>query len=152
MSYETRFPDWENQVKNASLESRSATEAAAKLGIKYDTYRKYALLYGCFITNMSGKGTTKDNSSKTIPLVDILSGKHPQYQSNKLRIRLLKDGIFEHICNSCKNTLWLDEAIPLELNHIDGNSSNHVITNLELLCPNCHSLTPTYRGRNKGKI
>lgn len=39
--------------------------------------------------------------------------------------------------------------IPLEIDHIDGNSENNVPENLRVLCPNCHSLTPTYKGANK---
>jgi len=40
--------------------------------------------------------------------------------------------------------------IPIELEHIDGNSNNNSLDNLQLLCPNCHSLTPTYKALNKG--
>jgi hypothetical protein len=40
---------------------------------------------------------------------------------------------------------------PIELEHIDGNSANNKLDNLKLLCPNCHSLTPTYKALNKGK-
>jgi predicted nucleic acid-binding Zn ribbon protein len=40
--------------------------------------------------------------------------------------------------------------IPIQLEHKDGNSENHNLNNLELLCPNCHSLTPTYGALNKG--
>lgn len=43
-----------------------------------------------------------------------------------------------------------DGQTVLEINHIDGNGSNHRPENLEVLCPNCHSLTPNYRGRNQG--
>lgn len=150
MRYEIKFPDWKDRVIEASRTSNSATAAAAALGIKYDTYKKYAIQYGCFNTNMPGKGMTKNRVKSTIPLWDILEGKHPQYQSNKLRIRLLKEQVFEHICNKCKNTEWLGEPIPLELEHIDGDSTNHMIDNLELLCPNCHAKTSTYRGKNKG--
>ena len=39
---------------------------------------------------------------------------------------------------------------PLEINHIDGNSKNNIEINLEILCPNCHSLTDSYKGANKG--
>lgn len=39
---------------------------------------------------------------------------------------------------------------PLVMNHIDGDSTNNVDSNLELLCPNCDSLTPTYKGLNRG--
>ena len=41
-------------------------------------------------------------------------------------------------------------TVPIELNHIDGNAENKQTSNLELLCPNCHSLTPNYRALNKG--
>ena len=40
--------------------------------------------------------------------------------------------------------------VPIELEHIDGNSNNNELSNLKLLCPNCHSLTPTYKGANRG--
>lgn len=148
MSYETKYPDWKDKVIYAASTSKSASEAAAKLGIKYDTYKKYAIKYGCFSTNQSGTGITKVSGNK-IPLNEILEGKHPQYQSNKLRLRLLSEGTFQYKCTNCGLTEWLGNPIPLELEHKDGNPSNNRLDNLTLLCPNCHSLTDTYRGRNK---
>lgn len=41
-------------------------------------------------------------------------------------------------------------TIPLEVDYIDGNSENNIESNLRLICPNCHSLTSTYRGANRG--
>ena len=55
-------------------------------------------------------------------------------------------------CNNCKNSEWLGVRIPLELEHKDGNHFNNERENLEMLCPNCHALTSTWRGRNKTKI
>lgn len=52
-------------------------------------------------------------------------------------------------CNRCGLNEWLGEKISLELEHIDGNNENNERENLEVLCPNCHSLTKTWRGRNK---
>lgn len=52
-------------------------------------------------------------------------------------------------CNKCKLNQWLNVSIILEIDHIDGFSDNNLRENLEALCPNCHSLTPTWRGRNK---
>lgn len=151
MNYETKFSDWKERVIEASNSSTSASEAASKLQIKYDTYKKYAIKYDCFVTNQSGKGKTRVSSNK-IDLEEILKGLHPQYQSNKLRIRLISEGIFEHKCNNCLNIEWLGKPIPLELEHKDGNSTNHILDNLELLCPNCHAFTDTYRGKNKGTM
>ena len=42
-------------------------------------------------------------------------------------------------------------TVPLELHHIDGDASNNKLSNVVLLCPNCHSLTENYKARNKGK-
>jgi hypothetical protein len=54
-------------------------------------------------------------------------------------------------CDGCKNTEWQTLPIPLDLDHVDGNSDNNERSNLRLLCPNCHALTPTYKGRNQNK-
>jgi len=61
-----------------------------------------------------------------------------------------------HQCENCKLSEWLGQPIMLELEHTDGCRQNNTRENLKLLCPNCHSQTPTWRGRNipgkKGKI
>jgi 5-methylcytosine-specific restriction endonuclease McrA len=53
-------------------------------------------------------------------------------------------------CWKCGITDWNNIPIVFELEHIDGNSSNNSLENLSILCPNCHSQTPTYKNRNKG--
>ena len=52
-------------------------------------------------------------------------------------------------CGGCDLAEWRDRPITLELEHKDGDRSNWARENLVFLCPNCHSLTPTWRGRNK---
>lgn len=52
-------------------------------------------------------------------------------------------------CETCGISEWLDKPITLEMDHIDGNNQNDDLSNLRLLCPNCHSQTKTWRGRNK---
>lgn len=98
--------------------------------------------------NLSWKDITKPTGKK-IELSDILEGKHPEYQTFKLHKRLLKEGIKEHRCEMCGNTMWNGEKIPLQLDHIDGNPHNHLLVNLRMLCPNCHAQTETYCGKNK---
>ena len=53
-----------------------------------------------------------------------------------------------HSCEKCKNSIWLEQSIALELEHVDGNNKNNDFENLLLLCPNCHAQTNTWRGRN----
>ena len=57
---------------------------------------------------------------------------------------------FENRCTGCGVTDWRGKPLSLTLEHIDGNGSNNKEENLTLLCPNCHSQTPTFAGRNKG--
>ena len=54
-----------------------------------------------------------------------------------------------YCCNRCGISEWQGFKISLELDHKDGNSTNNSRDNLEGLCPNCHSVTDTWRGRNK---
>jgi len=54
-------------------------------------------------------------------------------------------------CNRCGLNKWLNQDLVLELEHKDGNRNNNSRENLEFICPNCHSLTKTWRGRNKSK-
>lgn len=68
----------------------------------------------------------------------------------------IKRYLFNKYNHKCSRCYWNEEnpytnKIPLEVEHIDGNYKNNKEENLTLLCPNCHSLTPTYKALNKGK-
>lgn len=59
--------------------------------------------------------------------------------------------VLEYKCINCGcDGNWQNGIIALEIDHIDGDNSNNEISNLRYLCPNCHALTDTYRGRNIG--
>ncbi len=139
------------KIETVCSQSTSMTEAAAKLGINYKTLRRLAKEYGCFKPNQSGKFISKPKSigkSKFLTS-DILDGNHPQYQSFKLKLRLFEEKIKAEKCERCGIEEWLGNKIALELDHIDGNKYNNMLSNLKILCPNCHSQTTTYRAKNK---
>lgn len=128
--------------------SESMAKAAAELNLHFNTFKKYAIEFGCYYPNQSGKGTTKKSTPK-FELEKILNGDHPHYQTYKLKKRMLKEGMLTNTCSICSISTWMDFPLNLELDHIDGNRMNHKIENLRLLCPNCHSQTENYRSKNK---
>jgi len=75
--------------------------------------------------------------------------KDSNYQSHKLKKRLFAVGLKKQNCEICG---WarqaIDGRIPLELDHINGDSHDNRLENLRILCPNCHSLQLTHRGKN----
>lgn len=90
----------------------------------------------------------KSANSNAISLQDILDGKYPNYQTYKLKNRLFKSGLKENKCEICGISEWLGKTINCELHHKDGNKNNHKLENLQILCPNCHSQTDTYKALN----
>lgn len=134
------------EVVNTSM---SMAEAASKTNMNRKTFFKYAKLLNLFIPNQSGIGIKK--KMPITPIKEILEGKHPQYQTYKLNKRLIKENYKKHECEICKNQIWNNLPIPLELDHIDGNPYNHKLQNIRLICPNCHAQTSNYRSKNKIK-
>lgn len=83
-------------------------------------------------------------------LEDILVENSTYTNRTALKERLIKEKILEYKCAICGNEgIWNGNPSTLQLDHINGINNDHRIKNLRFLCPNCHSQTETFSGRNK---
>lgn len=131
-------------------ENKSKAYISKELKCKQETLNKYLIQMGIeYKGNQSGKGMTKNYKNKWT-LEEYLQNSS-DIQTNKVKKKILEEGIKEHKCECCGLTTWLNQPIPLELHHIDGDRTNNKIENYQLLCPNCHAFTDSYRGKNSRK-
>lgn len=142
-------------VKN----SNTLTEICQKIkystrgGVAFKTINKRIEIDGLDNTHLIAGAKAKMGGSsykRKRPLEDILI-EHSDYDSTSaLKKRLINESILTNQCYNCGlEPKWDNKVLVMALDHINGRPFDHRIENLRLLCPNCHSQTDTYMGRNK---
>ncbi len=146
----------ENDLKIAAKKSTSVRQVLQRLNLKmaggnYTQISKFIKEYKINIRHFKGKGWNKGLigiGKPRIELKDILK-RNSYFQSHKLKKRLFAAKLKPQHCEQCG---WQqkskDGRLPLELDHINGDSKDNRLNNLRILCPNCHSLQTTHRGKN----
>lgn len=86
---------------------------------------------------------------KKYDLEKVLIENSPYKNTNSLKKRLYNEGLKSEECEICGITEWNGKEIIFELDHINGDNTDNRLENLKVLCPNCHSQTNTFRGKNK---
>lgn len=144
-------------------ESNSYREVLTKIGLglrgkNTDTLKKVIKEFGLDETklNINRHKMYQDCAYKTHfktkkSLEEILQ-KNTKFQGTKLLERLFDSGLKQKVCEECGITEWNNKPITLQIHHKDGDITNNELTNLGVLCPNCHSQTDNYAGKaTKGK-
>lgn len=135
-------------------ESATMTQVMRKIGYtancgnSYNSAKKYLINNGIDISHFKGKshGTSKN---VRYGLKDILVENSPYSNMTALKKRILDANLFVKRCSICGLVDWQGKPIVLQLDHINGDNRDNRIENLRLLCPNCHSQTETWCGKNK---
>lgn len=137
-------------IEDAIKITNTMSEACVKLGIQFGTFKRKAIKFGLYVPNQGGKGSKKPwMSSRKISIDEILEGKHPQFQAFKLKQKLFKTGKKKNECEVCGLNEWNGKTIECELHHLNGNHNDHRFDNLQIICPNCHSQTETFRSKKR---
>lgn len=146
----------EKTLRDAVKKSTSVRQVLFKLNLRlaggnYSQVKKYLEKYKINTVHFTGRGWSKGKTGIGKPrtkLEDILK-KDNYFQSFKLKKRLFAAKLKPKHCEECGWKKVSDDGrLPLELDHINGDSTDNRLENLRVLCPNCHSLKPTHRGRN----
>jgi hypothetical protein len=157
MTRKRTSPIWtksKNEIQKILNESNSFVQVLEKLGLNAHSGNhrtlKQRIKIDCLkIDELSKKRKAKQSSIKNkIPLSDIMI-ENSTYGTNHLKERILKENIIKYICEKCGNEgNWMNQKLVLQLEHKNGKPKDHRLENICFLCPNCHSQTDTFAGKN----
>jgi DNA-binding CsgD family transcriptional regulator len=127
--------DWK-VIQRYYDEGHSVQECQKKFGFSKSAWHD-AARRGVVVTRPAG-----------MPLADLLVSNRPRGRFN-IKLRLVAAGLKDGDCEVCGLTEWRGKPISMSLHHVNGDRHDNRLENLRLLCPNCHSQTDTFAGRNR---
>lgn len=142
--------DWsKNKLEKAIKNSTCYSDTLRYLNIPICgnnavTLKKKIKEFGIDISHFTFRS---DNKSKSMekPIEEYLV-KNIKIQPYKLKQKLFNFGLKINKCEICGCSSWMGKEINCQLHHIDGDNTNNELSNLQILCPNCHSQTDNYCG------
>jgi len=139
----SKYKDYtDQQIIDAVKASFSISQVLKKLNLKqaggnYANIQKNIQRLSLDTSHFTGKAWNKDQQLKDWSDYSKVSNLKPHLIKKR-----------SHKCEQCQLSEWLSEPIKLEVHHIDGDRTNNIETNLQLLCPNCHAMTDSWRKAN----
>ena len=149
--------DWlDEDVIKAVKKSKTYSQTLRALGVQakganFRTLKKYISKLNLDISHFCfGKNFDLDRikNSRYILTPEEMFIENSLTNTKHIRNTLIKLKLIDYKCQMCGITHWQNQELSLHLDHINGTNSDNRLENLRFLCPNCHSLTETYCGRN----
>lgn len=147
---------WTEEILRAlAKDARSKRQLLQLLGLvpkgsNYGTVSRHLARLGIDTSHFLGHGWRKGNKipiTPARPLSEVLQ-RGIFYPAFRLKTRLIAGGLKPEHCEECGWAVrTADGHLPLEIHHLNGDTSDNWFENLQILCPNCHSLKPYYRSR-----
>jgi transposase-like protein/Zn finger protein HypA/HybF involved in hydrogenase expression len=152
-----RYKITKEELEKIVKESLSISDVCRSLNIvanggNYKTIHSKLKLWNINVSHFTGQawnvGKRFKPFCKTIPLSEILIENSTYTNNHSLKKKLIKEGVKKNECENCQLTEWMGKPLSIQLRHNNGNNTDNRIENLTMLCPNCHSQTETYAGKN----
>lgn len=146
----------EEQIRTAVKNAYSIADFCRAVGWQprgdnYKVFHKYVAKYKLDTSHFTGIRTNIGNRLKVgIPITEMfVKGNH--VGSKVLKAKILREKLLEYKCSHCGISEWQGKPLSLQIHHKDGDHSNNELSNLEFICPNCHSQTDTFSGKKNSK-
>ena len=145
----TDILEQKEQILQWIKENKSKAFICKQLHCKSETLNSYLKKMNIEYEGQQAWNKGQQTAANYIPASEYV--KKDLVKSSVLRQKLIREGIKKNECEICGASIWQGVILPLELHHKDGNHFNNNFDNLQILCPNCHSIQEGNSGANIGK-